>query len=196
MIVFVSGHLAQRNPISKLTLHTLLQHFKGKYRFYDLNLRKDCYSTENIISSLKNTDILKLNKQEANKLNDLLQLNKNGLVEISRELITSFQLQYCVTTLEEYGSLAVALNGEVVYSPGFKIDLTDPLGSGDAFSAGLVDALLRGKSLQEASESGNQLGALVATKKGATKEISQDELNDLTNRNNRIFDQTLSKYFN
>jgi len=189
------GTLAQRNPVSKLTLQTLLQHFKGKYRFYDLNLRKECYSTENIISSLKNTDILKLNKQEANELNDLLQLNKNGLVEINRELIKSYQLQCCVTTLEEYGSLAVSLSGEVVYNPGFKIELTDPLGSGDAFSAGFVDALLRGKSLQEASESGNQLGALVATKKGATQVISQDELNDIAHKNNRIFDQTLSKYY-
>ncbi len=190
------GTLAQRNPISKLTLHTLLQHFKGKYRVYDLNLRKECYSTENIISSLKNADILKLNKQEANKLNDLFQLNKKGLVEISRELIKSYQLQYCVTTLEEYGSLAVSSNGEVVYNPGFKIELTDPLGSGDAFSAGFIDALLRGKSLQEASETRNQLGALVATKKGATQEISQDELNDIEHKNSRIFDQTLCKYGN
>jgi fructokinase len=188
------GTLAQRNSISKQTLHKLLMHFKGKYRFYDLNLRKDCYSTENIISSLNNADILKLNKQEANKLNDLLQLNKNGLVEICGELINSYQLQYCVITLEEYGSLAVSESGEVVYNPGFKVNLTDPLGAGDAFSAGFVDALLRGKSLKEASESGNRLGALVATKTGATQKITQDELNNIAVKNNRIFDQSFSKY--
>lgn len=188
------GTLAQRHSISKQTLQKLLEHFKGKYRFYDLNLRKDCYSTENIISSLNNADILKLNKQEANELNDLLQLNKNGLVEICEELINSYQLQYCVITLEEYGSLAVSESGEVVYNPGFKVNLTDPLGAGDAFSAGFVDALLRGKSLKEASESGNRLGALVATKTGATQKITQDELNNIAVKNNRIFDQSFSKY--
>ena len=190
------GTLAQRNSVSKHTLQKLLQHFKGKYRFYDLNLRKDCYSTEIIISSLKNADILKLNKQEANKLNDLLQLNKNGLVEICMELINSYQLQYCVITLEECGSLAVSVSGEVVYNPGFKIKLIDPLGAGDAFSAGFVDALLRGKSLKEASESGNRLGALIATKKGATQRITQEELSNIAFENNRIFDQSFSRYVN
>ncbi len=190
------GTLAQRNSVSKHTLQKLLQHFKGKYRFYDLNLRKDCYSTEIIISSLKNADILKLNKQEANKLNDLLKLNKNGLVEICMELINSYQLQYCVITLEECGSLAVSVSGEVVYNPGFKIKLIDPLGAGDAFSAGFVDALLRGKSLKEASESGNRLGALIATKKGATQKITQGELNNIAFENNRIFDQSFSRYVN
>ncbi len=186
--------MAQRNPISKQTLQKLLKHFKGKFRLYDLNLRKDCYSTENIISSLNNADILKLNKQEANKLNDLLQLKKNGLVEICMELINSYQLQYCVITLEEYGSLAVSEGGEVVYNPGFKVNLADPLGAGDAFTAGFVDALLREKSLNEASESGNQLGALVATQQGATQKITPDELNNIAIESIRIFDQRLSKY--
>ena len=188
------GTLAQRNSISKQTLQKLLKHFKGKYRLYDLNLRKDCYSTENIISSLNNTDILKLNKQEAIKLNDLLGLKKNGLVEICMELIKSYQLQYCVITLEEYGSLAVSESGEVVYNPGFKINLADPLGAGDAFTAGFVDALLREKSLKEASESGNLFGALVATQQGATQKITQDDLNNIAANNNRIFDQSISKY--
>ncbi len=188
------GTLAQRNSISKQTLQKLLQYFNGKYRFYDLNLRKDCYSSENIISSLKNANILKLNKQEAIKLNNLLQLNKNGLVAICRELIHSYHLQYCVITLEEYGSLAVSIDGEVVYNPGFKVKLADPLGAGDAFSAGFVDALLRGKSLKEASESGNRFGAMVATKTGATQKITQDELSNIAFNNDRIFDQSFSMY--
>jgi fructokinase len=190
------GTLAQRNSVSKQTLQNLLQHFRGKYRLYDLNLRKECYSIENIISSLKTTDILKLNEQEANKLNNLLQLNKKGLVEICTELINSYRLQYCVITLEERGSLAVSVRGEVVYTPGFKVNLTDPLGAGDAFSAAFVNSLLRGKSLREAGESGNQLGALVATKKGATQKIAQDELNNIALENNRIFDQNFSNYIN
>jgi fructokinase len=183
------GTLAQRNSISKQTLQNLLQLFRGKYRLYDLNLRKECYTTENVILSLKNADILKLNQQEADKLNSLLQLNKNGLIEICRELINSYQLQYCVITLEERGSLAISVSGEIVYTPGFKVKLTDPLGAGDAFSAGFVDALLRGKTLKEASESGNQLGAFVVTKKGATQKISRNELNNIERANDRIFDQ-------
>jgi fructokinase len=187
------GTLAQRNSISKHTLQILLKHFQGKYRLYDLNLRKECYSRENIIASLNNADILKLNKQEAYTLNDLLQLSQNGLVEICKELVNSHRLQYCVVTLEEFGSLAVSESGEVVYNPGFRVNLIDPLGAGDAFTAGFVDALLREKSLKEASEAGNRFGALVATQQGATQKIAQDELSNIAH-NNRIFDQSLSKY--
>jgi fructokinase len=190
------GTLAQRNNTSRQTLHELLKRFKGKYRFYDLNLRKDCYSDEIIISSLGNTDILKLNKQEAYKINDILCLGKEGLPEISMELIKKFQLQYCVITLEEYGSLAVSFDGEIVYNPGFKVKLADPLGAGDAFSAGFLDALLKGKSLKEASESGNQLGAMVATKKGATAVITKYELSDITLNYDRIADQNYIGYGN
>ena len=188
------GTLAQRNSVSRQTLQELLHRFKGKYRFYDLNLRKDCYSAEIIVSSLENADILKLNKQEAFELNNLLRLNKKGLVEICVEVIDSYQLQFCVVTLEEFGSLAVSESGEVVYNPGFKVKLADPLGAGDAFSAAFVDALLRGKSLMEASESGNRLGALTATKKGATQIITQDELNNIAFENHRIFDQSFTRY--
>ncbi|HCU18116.1 MAG: hypothetical protein A2X05_04235 [Bacteroidetes bacterium GWE2_41_25] len=190
------GTLAQRNSTSGKTLQELLKHFTGKYRFYDLNLRKDCFSTTNIISSLRNADILKLNKQEAFKLNDMLNLSKEGLVEISLELIKIYQLQFCVITLEEFGSLAASIKGELVYNPGFKIKLGDPLGAGDAFSAGFVDALLNGKSLKEASESGNHLGALVATKKGATQMIPQEELTGIALNNERIFDQNYIDYIN
>ena len=188
------GTLAQRNELSRQTLQKLLHHFNGKFRFYDLNLRKECYSSENIVSSLCNTDILKLNKQEAAQLNQLLQLNKNGLVEICTELIHSYQLQYCVVTLEEYGSLAVSSKDEVVYTPGFEVKLIDPLGAGDAFSAGFVDALLHGESLQEASEIGNRLGALVATQKGATQKITRDELDIIILKHKRISDKSYSNY--
>jgi fructokinase len=190
------GTLAQRNELSGQTLQKLLHHFKGKFRFYDLNLRKECYSTENIISSLSNTDILKLNKQEAAELNQILRLNKNGLVEICKVLIQSYQLQYCVVTLEERGSLAVSASGEVVYMPGFEVKLTDPLGAGDAFSAGFVDALLHGKSLQEASETGNRLGAMVATQKGATQKILPGELKVIIEKDKRISDPDYLNYIN
>jgi fructokinase len=188
------GTLAQRNSLSRQTLQKLLQLFRGKFRFYDLNLRKECYSSKIIVSSLENADILKMNKQEAAELNNMLRLNKDGLVEISMELINAYQLRYCVTTLEEYGSLAVSSEGEVVYTPGFKVELVDPLGSGDAFSAGFLDALLNGQTLVAANDSGNRLGALVATHKGATQKIVQKELDAIVAGNKRISDPKFSRY--
>ena len=57
----------------------------------------------------------------------------------------------------------------------------------------LYSANLSKKSLEEAGESGNQLGALVATKKGATEKITQEEKFDLIRKNKRITDKTFGK---
>lgn len=182
------GTLAQRNALSRHTLQRLLHDFRGKYRFLDLNLRKDCYSRDVVISSLHHADILKLNEREGFALTNLLQMKRSKLVEICRELLALFPLQYCVVTLEERGSLAVSVSGEVIYTPGFEVPLNDPLGAGDAFSAGFVNALLRGKPLQEASEEGNLLGAMVATQKGATQEIILKQLDQLRSGSRRVSD--------
>ena len=57
--------------------------------------------------------------------------------------------------------------------------LDDSLGSGDAFSAGFVHKILRAASLKEACEYGNALGALVATRSGATPHVGTSEIDHM-----------------
>jgi fructokinase len=78
--------------------------------------------------------------------------------------------------LGENGAFGFSNEGERVYVPGYKVVLADPLGSGDAFSAGFVHRILGGASFAAACEFGNVLGSLAATKPGATAEISHDEI--------------------
>ena len=54
--------------------------------------------------------------------------------------------------------------------------MEDPLGSGDAFSAGFISKILSGSDLREACRFGNQLGAIVATQAGATQTIHKNEM--------------------
>jgi fructokinase len=188
------GTLAQRSLISRQTLSRLLRSFRGTCRFYDLNLRKGCYTAEIILSSLQNADILKLNEHEALALKRILSLKSTGLVDICRELAGLYQLQVCVVTLEERGSLAVPSGSDPVYTPGYQTAIVDPLGAGDAFSAGFVDALLRKKPLREACETGNLLGALVVGQKGATQAISPEKQEELSRHAKRNFDENYRKY--
>jgi fructokinase len=76
----------------------------------------------------------------------------------------------------------MSAGGERVYVPGYKVKLADSIGSGDAFSAGFVNKLLRGTSIDQAARFGNVLGALVATKKGATCLVTLDEINGFNNQ--------------
>ena len=69
-------------------------------------------------------------------------------------------------------------NGEEAYEPGYKVKVVDPIGSGDAFSAGFMHKILRKANLWEACTYGNILGALATTKPGATYPISPGHIDE------------------
>lgn len=170
------GTLAQRNRESRETLQALLASFKGKFRLYDINLRKHCYTRDLIHASLTRTDILKLNDEEAGVINRLLQLNAGSLCGIGEAIVKNYPVRICVITLGPHGVLALSADAGFVYEPGYQVSMEDPLGSGDAFSAGFVSRILSGSELREACRFGNQLGAIVATQSGATQTIGGNEM--------------------
>jgi fructokinase len=170
------GTLVQRTEVSRATLGRLLQAFSGRFAILDINLRPKCYTQESIRLSLERADILKLNDGEARTLAELYGLGGRGLPGIVEGLFERASLQIIVTTLGDRGALAATRDGEVVYHPAFAVEVVDPLGSGDAFTAGFVDALLRGESLGAACRYGNALGAMVARQEGATRPIELSEV--------------------
>jgi len=169
------GTLAQRHTVSRRTLQRLLSKFSGKFRLLDINLRKNCYSTETIESSLQQANILKLNDEEIAILVDLLGLQGNSAPDQVENLLKHAGLEYCVVTLGERGAFALSRRGEKIYVPGYHVNLVDPCGSGDGFTAGFIHALLGGRSLNQACRLGNALGAMVAQQEGATQPISHQE---------------------
>lgn len=170
------GTLSQRLEESRKTIEKLLERADQSLKLLDINLRKDCYSLETIIFSLQKADVLKLNEEEARQLGRMLEVSKQNIPEFCEEMLTKWSLEHCVVTLGEKGAFAMSAGGERVYVPGYKVKLADSVGSGDAFSAGFVNKLLRGTSISEAARFGNVLGALVATKEGATSEVTLDEI--------------------
>ncbi len=58
--------------------------------------------------------------------------------------------------------------------PGFPVKLVDTVGAGDAFTAGLLHAYLRGASPALMAEIGNLCGSYVAGQQGATPELSAE----------------------
>jgi fructokinase len=170
------GTLAQRSRASRETLQALLSTFQGRYRLYDINLRKDCYDRAVIHASLTHADIVKLNDEEAREVNGLLALHADTHLDIGKALLRQYPVSICVITFGEHGVLAVSSDNEVVYEPGYRVLMRDPLGAGDAFSAGFISGLLSGSGLREACRFGNRLGAVVATQAGATQMITGTEM--------------------
>lgn len=177
------GTLSQRSEKSRKTIEQLLERADIKLKLLDINLRKDCFSLETIIFSLQKADVLKLNEDEAYQLGGMLEVSNRNIPEFCEEMLTKWAIKHCVVTLGEKGAFAMSAGGERVYVPGHKVKLADSIGSGDAFSAGFVNKLLRGMSIGEAGRFGNVLGALVATKEGATCPVTLDEINKFNYQN-------------
>ena len=88
-------------------------------------------------------------------------------------------LQYVnmlVVTMGERGSRAITANAEF-YQPAFKVKVVDTTGAGDAFSAGFLYALLKGKDVDECLKVGNFVASYNIQHYGARnfpKELSLD----------------------
>src|SRR6185295_6523314 len=155
------GSLCQRSEASRRSLMKLLSAAPQALKFFDINLRKDCFSKAVLERSFYKADILKLNDSEALELGRIFELPGRTPEEIAGELLRRWGLKACVVTLGERGAYAVA-GREEARVPGRKVDVKDTIGSGDAFSAAFLTCWLRGKSLEDCCFFGNALGALVA----------------------------------
>lgn len=184
------GTLAQRAPRSRQTLRDLLDVARQGLKILDINLRKNCYDADSIAYSLNKADILKLNENEAEQLSRILKLPHSDMKDFVRRIMDHWALKYCVVTLGGKGALGMSRDGEMIYTPGYRVNLVDPLGAGDAFAAAFVHALLAGSGLREACEAGNALGAIVATQQGATQPITAEEIKRFRNmEHTRIYEE-------
>ncbi|KOH46580.1 hypothetical protein NC99_05570 [Sunxiuqinia dokdonensis] len=170
------GTLIQRTEQARDAVRQLLLAAKEATLFYDINLRKDCYTKEIIEESLRLTDILKINDEELISLKEFLKLESDTLKDLAGELILNYHLQLVLGTLGEKGAFVLSNTGEYHYDPGYRVKLGDTVGSGDACSAGFIHQLLQGKSLEEALKFGNATGAKVATTIGGTQPVSEEEI--------------------
>ncbi len=162
------GTLCQRNEQSRGALAQILEASPSSTKFLDINLRKDCYSPESIRSSLEHTNILKLNKDELIYLSELFELDRSSFENSVSSLLQSFNLDCVVVTRGEKGVFAVERSGKQAQVAGFRVNVVDLVGAGDAFAAGFLSSYLQGEDLFDACEKGNLLGALAAASRGAT----------------------------
>ena len=76
-------------------------------------------------------------------------------------------------TLGPHGSL-LADHRRAHRHKGFEVEVVDTIGAGDAFTAGMVHAFLRGASLEQINTVSNLCGSYVASQPGATPELTPD----------------------
>ena len=161
------GSLAQRSEASRSTIRRFLAACgDDTLKIFDVNLRQSYYTPEILSESMKMADIVKLNHDELPKIMSLSKRGHDGELQSARWLIRDYDLKVVCVTRGSKGSLLVT-DTDSSEHPGFKVRVADTVGSGDAFTAGLVHEYLHGASLDLMNEVANLVGAWVASEVGA-----------------------------
>jgi fructokinase len=161
------GSLAQRSEASRKTVrHFLRATSPETVKVFDVNLRQSYYSQEVLAESMRLADIVKLNDEELPKIMSLGKFSHKDELSSARLLLREYDLELVCITRGGRGSLLVR-GGDAREHPGFRVRVADTVGSGDAFTAGLLHEYLHGASLDLMNEVANLVGAWVASEVGA-----------------------------
>jgi fructokinase len=168
------GSLAQRSEVSRATIRRFLGAAEKKaVRVFDVNLRQAFFSKELLTESMKLADIVKLNHEELPRIMQLFGLDHRDEIASVDALMDLHRLKLICVTRGCRGSLLVSPSG-LNEHPGYRIQVADAIGAGDAFTAGLVQEYMRGSSLPEMNETANRVGAWVASQVGAMPSPGKD----------------------
>ena len=162
------GTLALTDNSNLKLLEKLLSRMNQTQGFYDMNLR-DGHWTLALVQQLSHlATVLKLNDAEAEILFRLVYPGDHfSIEEFCRRWSAQHALNIVCVTLGSQGC-AVFSAGTLHLYPGYKVRVTDTVGAGDAFAAGFLHSLSLPWTLSDRAAFANALGALVASRAGAT----------------------------
>jgi fructokinase len=173
------GSLAQRNPVSRQTIYSLVQSAPaGCERIFDVNLRDPYFSAEILRSSITLASVVKMNDLEVPRVLGLMELTVQNSADALRAgaeaLLDHFSgLSFVDVTCGGEGSLLVSRD-DWHRHPGVPTKVVDTIGAGDAFTAAMTHYLLQGAPLKTLNEAGNRWGSYIASQAGAMPAISQE----------------------
>jgi fructokinase len=169
------GSLIQRHPTARATVRRVLEAARNSILVFDVNLRQHYHGREVLESSLAASRWAKLNDAELVLLRDLFGLAGARESALVAELRKRFDLELVALTRGEKGCLVQTADEEVVV-PGLRVAVVDTIGAGDAFTAGLVSAVLEGRDVAAAARFANRLAARVAAARGGTPRLDRAEI--------------------
>lgn len=174
---FVIGTLAQQSPTVRATTTRLLDACPHAIRLYDVNLRDGCWDAPLVNALLEGATVIKMNDIEAGELSRLRGLPLDDLSTFMRELAGQASARSVCVTRGADGA-RVLLDGIVVEGRPPAVNVSDAVGAGDAFTAGLLAGILEGHDPVTVLRQALALGGLVAARHGAGPEWTHAELHE------------------
>lgn len=176
----IFGTLGQRNKIAGETIRHFITAQKKAvivYEAYFKGFRKN--HSNQIKHSLHLCDILKVNKKEFLKLEEILSSEIPDDSDFVSFLFDTFKLRLICITLGTWGCI-IMNRDRMVYSPGVHVTPVDDTGAGDAFTAALIIAFLNNECIHTIAEQANYTGAFTVTQKGAAPFYTKSDIKNFT----------------
>jgi fructokinase len=169
---FIFGSLAARNEATRNTLMRLLE--TPAIKVLDINLRPPHFTKATLETLLQKADILKMNLAEL-ELVSAWYGHANTTAGRIALLRDRFLIPTIIVTMGGDGAVT-DVNGKAHRHPGFKVQVADTVGSGDAFLAAFLAGLIQQKAPEETLTFASALGALVASKTGGWPAYAHEEI--------------------
>jgi fructokinase len=160
------GSLALRRQETRNALEALLPRVDAPI-LVDVNLRPPWWDREQVLSSLTNARMVKMNETELQTLVPLEQT----LEACAQELLQRYRPDLLCVTRGAAGAMAYTPTGELsVAPPENEISVVDTVGAGDAFAAVIIAGHLSGWPLGTTLSRAQDLASKVVGLRGAVSE--------------------------
>ncbi|WP_431156611.1 carbohydrate kinase family protein [Winogradskyella poriferorum] len=174
--VFIFGSLSIRSITSKTTLLALLN--EARFKVFDVNLRKPHYKMGDLIELMTRADLIKFNDEEIIEIGEYFNFESDDMKELIEFISKKTNTEQICVTLGSKGALFYD-EGNFLRNNGYSVKVKDTVGAGDSFLATLVDGILNHFDNQSTLNRACAVGAIVASKEGATPKVSQLEIEQM-----------------
>ena len=168
--VIYLGTVAQRGASNREIIRRLLQTARRNQLFYDVNLRKNCFTTRIVERTLLVSTMVKLNDDEADMLAREFFGGAMPVEATARRLLESFGLEVVIVTRGSKGAYLHSAASST-YTATEDVPIVDTVGAGDSFSAAFLHTYHRagatGGNLHESGRVASALADFVVTRAGA-----------------------------
>ena len=175
------GTLFQMSPKAKALTLKVIEGNPEARRFYDVNLRENCYEASLVNELMSLATAVKLNDQEVDMIQSMFGWTHRSLQDFCRGTARRFGWEAVCVTRGEAGCVLL-VGDNYVEAEGYEVRVADTVGAGDAFAAAFVHGMGWGWPAQEVADFANRVGALVASRPGGTPSWTVEEARALSTR--------------
>lgn len=168
---FIFGTLAQRSDISKETLLSILNSIDAKEILFDVNLRGDFFSEDDLSLGFKRATILKLNIEELPVIAKLFRLS---LDSFSSDIFNLYQNIKGILLTKGKDGMCYSTRESVFEKKAASLSVVDTIGAGDSVSAAFLYYLLKTGKPETALDYASLISEFVVSTKGALSEYSEE----------------------